>query len=232
MKTDLFDSRRWSSRGDVRRRRPRDSATGTTGTAAGSCCPAIQKFKIISLLATKVPPVGLVRQVKLLTKPQEFHIPKKGEWKGICIRAIRRLKTALGGKKRVAKRRRDGGTNHRFLYDANDWQPCGRLAIRRVPIRYLICIFIDSWLDRLHDPVVADSTCRTWHSDGHPHDLLIALHRTRDNLRIDTLTHRSALKFPRGVVHSKKILVHPQTNSKKSPKNSNFFRIFLRIQNS
>ena len=100
MKTDLFDSRRWSSRGDVRRRRPRDSATGTTGTAAGSCCPAIQKFKIILLLATKVPKVGLVRQVKLLTKPQEFHIPKKGEWKGICIRAIRRLKTALGGKKK------------------------------------------------------------------------------------------------------------------------------------
>ena len=98
MKTDLFDSRRWSSRGDVRRRRPRDSATGTTGTAAGSCCPAIQKFKIILLLATKVPPVGLVRQVKLLTKPQEFQILKKGEWKGICIRAIRRLKTALGGK--------------------------------------------------------------------------------------------------------------------------------------
>ena len=79
MKTDLFDSRRWSSRGDVRRRRPRDSATGTTGTAAGSCCPAIQKFKIISLLATKVPPGGTCPSSQIVDKTSRIsHTKKRG----------------------------------------------------------------------------------------------------------------------------------------------------------
>ena len=144
MKTDLFDSRRWSSRGDVRRRRPRDSATGTTGTAAGSCCPAIQKFKIISLLATKVPPGGTCPSSQIVDKTSRISHTKKRGVEGDLHSSDSTSENRPWRKKRVAKRRRDGGTNHRFLYDANDWQPCGRLAIRRVPIRYLICIFIDS----------------------------------------------------------------------------------------